>query len=117
MIDPGHERRTRRALIWAFTLCLCALLPPLLSLMFRPHTEPPEHWFERSGAVTTVLAVFVQFEATNIATMIARGTFAELWEPYRKYKRCQAFANGLSLTLVVVGTVVWGHCDLLFTRL
>jgi hypothetical protein len=62
----------------------------------------------------TVLAVFAQFKATSIAAMIAGGMFGESWEAYHKYKRSQALANGLSLVLVVVGTVVWGYGDLLF---
>jgi hypothetical protein len=116
MIDPGHERRIRRAFIWAFALCLCALLPPLLSLLIRPQAEPPGQWFERSGAVMTVFAVLAQFKAVNIATMIEGGMFEESREAYRKYKGYQAFASGLSLVLVVIGTVVWGYGDLLFIR-
>jgi hypothetical protein len=118
MIDPAYETRVRRAFLWAFMLCLCAVIPPLLSLagMFRPPAEPPGQWFERSGAVMTVFAVFAQFKANSIATMIAGGTFGESWEAYRKYKGTLAWVAGLSLVLVVLGTVVWGYGDLLFPR-
>jgi hypothetical protein len=121
MIDPAYERRVRRAIFWAFVLCLCALLPPLLSLPggFRPQvaqTDTLGQWFERSGAVMTVFAVFAQFKAGGIATMIVGGTFGESWEAYHKYKHHQAVAAVLSLVLVVIGTVVWGYGDLLFPR-
>jgi hypothetical protein len=118
MIDPAYEKRVRRVILWAFGLCLCAVIPPLLSLvgMFRPQAEPPGQWFERSGAVMTVFAVFAQFKANSIAAMIAGGTFGESWELYHKYKRHQAVAAALSLVLVVLGTVVWGYGDLLFPR-
>jgi cellobiose-specific phosphotransferase system component IIC len=118
MIDPTYEKRVRRAIAWAFVLCLCAAIPPLLSLVgsFRPQAEPPGQWFERSGAVMTAFAVFAQFRASGIATLIAGGTFGESWEAYYKYKRHQAVAAALSLVLVVLGTVVWGYGDLLFPR-
>jgi hypothetical protein len=118
MIDPGYERRIRRAILWAFGLCVCAVIPPLFSMLgsFRPQAETPGQWFERSGALMTVIAVFAQFKAGSIATMIAGGTFGESWEAYHKYKRHQAVVAGLSLVLVVIGTIVWGYGDLLFPR-
>ncbi|MGD0103845.1 MAG: hypothetical protein ABSC06_07385 [Rhodopila sp.] len=117
MIDPAYEQRIRRAIVWAISLCICAVIPPLLSLVgrFRPQTESPGQWFERSGAVMTVFAVFAQFKANGIATMIAGGTFAESWEAYHKYKRYQAAVAAVSLVLVVFGTAVWGYGDLIFS--
>jgi hypothetical protein len=119
MIDPEHEKRITRAFARVFVLCLCAVLPPLISLtgIFRPQGEPLGQWFERSGAVMTVFAVFAQIGAGGIAAMIAGGTFAESWQAYHKYKRLQAIAAGLTLVLVVVGTVVWGYGDLLFPHI
>jgi hypothetical protein len=113
MLDPKYERRIRRAFLWAFTLCLCAI-PPLLSIVpeFMPQAEPAGQWFERSGAVMTVFAVFAQFKATSIATMIAGQGFAETWEAYRKYNSRQKVAEILSLVLIVV----WGYGDLLISR-
>ena len=121
MIDPAYERRVRRAIFWAFVLCLCAVIPPLLSLPggFRPQmgqADTPGQWFERSGAVMTAFAVFAQFKAGGIAAMIAGGTFGESWEAYHKYKRSQAAVTVLSLVLVVIGTVIWGYGDLIFPR-
>jgi hypothetical protein len=121
MIDPAYEKRIRCEICWAFVLCLCAVIPPLVSLpgSFRlqaVQADTPGQWFERSGAVMTVFAVFAQFKAGSIATMIAGGTFAESWEAYHKYKRYQAAVAVLSLVLVGIGTVVWGYGDLLFVR-
>lgn len=116
MIDPEYEKRIRRAFLQVSVLCLCAVIPPLLSMLgsFRPQAESPGQWFERSGAVMTVFAVFAHFKADTIATMIAGGTLGESWEAYHKYKRHQAVVAGLSLVLMVIGTVVWGYGDLLF---
>jgi hypothetical protein len=111
-----HETRVWRAFLWAYGLCLCAVILPLFSTLgiFKPQAEPLGQWFARSGAMMTVIAVFAQFKAASIATMIQGRAFGESWEFYRKYKRRQAFAAGLSLVLVVLGTIVWGYGDLLF---
>ena len=104
--------------LWAYTLCLCAVIPSFLSLVpeFRPQAEPAGQWFERSGAAMTVLAVFAQFKATSIATMITGQGVAETWEAYRKYNSRQKIAEILSLVLIFVGTLVWGYGDLLISR-
>ena len=118
MIDPEHEHRIRWAFLWAFAFCLFSVIPPLLSLegSFKPQAEPAGQWFQRSGAVMTAFAVFAQFKAGSIATMIAGGTFAESWEAYHKYKLYQILVAILSLSLIIVGTLIWGYGDLLLCR-
>jgi hypothetical protein len=111
-----HEARVWRTFLWAYGLCLCAVILPLFSTLgiFKPQAEPLGQWFARSGAMMTVLAVFAQFKAASIATMIAGSAFGESWAFYHKYKRRQAFAARLSLVLVIIGAIVWGYGDLLF---
>ena len=71
MIAPEDERRITHAILWAFALCACSVFPPLFSMLasFRPQAEPPGQWFERSGAVMTLIAVFAQFKAGSIASI------------------------------------------------
>jgi hypothetical protein len=116
MIPPDYEKGIRRAFLQVLVLCLCAVVPPLFSLtdILAPEDEPLGQWFQRSGAVMTAFAVFAQFKAAGIATMIAGSTFAETWEAYHKYNRFQALAAWLSLVLVVIGTLIWAYGDLLF---
>ena len=111
-----HETRVWRTFLWAIGLCLCAVILPLFSALgyFKPQAEPLGQWFARSGAAMTVIAVFAQFKAASIATMIQGSTFGESWAFYHKYKRRQAFATRLSLVLVILGAMVWGYRDLLF---
>jgi hypothetical protein len=117
MIPPDYEKVIRRAFLQVLVLCLCAVVPPLFSLtgIFAPEDEALGQWFQRSGAVMTVLAVLAQLKASGIATtMIAGGTFAETWEAYHKYHRFQVLTAWLSLVLVVIGTLIWAYGDLLF---
>jgi ABC-type glycerol-3-phosphate transport system permease component len=112
-----HETRVWRASLWAYGLCLCAVIAPLLSMLlgrFRPQAEPFGQWFARSGAVMTVFAVYAQFKAASIATMIQGRRYGESRAFYRKYNSCQAIVAVLSLVLAVIGTIVWGYGDLLF---
>lgn len=115
-LNREHEKRIRRTILWAYGLCLCAVIPPLFLILgiFRPQPELFGQWFARSGAVMSAIAVVAQFKASGIATMIRGSTFGESWGFYRKYSRLQAFVDGLSLALVVTGTIVWGFGDLLF---
>jgi hypothetical protein len=118
MIPPDHEKRIKRAFVQVLFLCLCAVVPPFFSLtgIFRPQGEPLGGWFQRSSVVMTAFAVFAEFKAAGIATMIAGGPFAESWKAYHKYNRLRATVAVLSLVLVVIGTVIWGYGDLLFAR-
>jgi hypothetical protein len=111
-----HEKRVWRAFLWACGLCLCAAILPLFSMLgiFKPRAEPLGQWFARSGAMMTVIAVFAQFRAASIATMILGSAYGESREFYHTYKRRQAAVAVVSLVLVVIGTVVWGYGDLLF---
>ena len=67
-----HEKRIRRAFLWAFVLCGCAVIPLLFLILgiFRPQPELFGQWFARSGAVMSVIAVVAQFKASGIAPMI-----------------------------------------------
>jgi hypothetical protein len=117
MIPPDYEKSIRRAFLQVAILSLCAVVPPLFSLtgIFLPDDEPLGQWFQRSGAVMTVLAGLAHFKAAGIATtIIAGGTFAETWEAYHKYNRLQILAAWFSLALVIIGTLIWAYGDLVF---
>ena len=119
MIDPKYDKRLRTDLLLTFALCGASILPPVLALIWhvRPSTDTLGAWFQRSGALTTALAVFAQVKAGNFAERIRGGTFAESWTYYHKYKNYQTAAFWISAISVISGTVIWGYGDLLLARL
>ena len=118
-LNREHERKIRRTFLWACGLCLCAFMTPLISLLgwFRPQAEPLGQWFQRSGAVMTVFAVYAQFQVNNIVTMIAGAGFGNTFGFYWKYQRRQKVVAVLSLVPAIIGTLIWGYGDLLFPLL
>jgi hypothetical protein len=115
-LNREHKNRIRRAFLWAYGLCVCAIIPLLFSMLgwFKPQAEPLGQWFQRSGAVMTVFAVYAQFKANSITAMIAGSGWGGPFALDPRYKGQQNVAAGLSLALVIIGTLVWGYGDLLF---
>lgn len=119
MIDPKYDKRLRTDLLCTFALCVASFLVPVLALVChaKPSTDTLGAWFQRSGSLTTVIAVFAQVRAGNFAEKIRGSTFAESWDYYHKYKHWQAAASWLSVVLIVGGTTIWGYGDLLLAHL
>ena len=120
MIDSDRQTQARREIRVSLLLCVCAVLPPLLSWpgglrLPIAHADTPGLWFDRSGAMMTVFAIFAQFRVGELSTIIAGGTFAESWDLYRKYTGWRTALWRASTALAVVGTLIWGYGDLLFT--
>lgn len=110
-----HERRIKRAFFYAFALCVLAIAPCSISFIssLKPPSEKIDLWFQRSGAAMTAFSVFSQVKVNNILEMIRGGTFAESWKMYHKYIVLQRLASGISVILIISGTVIWGYGDLL----
>jgi hypothetical protein len=109
-LDSSPEASSRAVVINAFALCIAACVPPMLALLWsiRPSAETAASWFQRSGALTTILAVLAQVKAGAApAPPLAVSSDAHRWAWW------QGVALWLSLILVVVGTVIWGYGDLL----
>ena len=94
-LNREHEKRIRCAFLWAYGLCVCAVIPLLFLILgiCRPQAELFGQWFARSGAVMSAIAVVAQFKANGIAPMIQGGTFGESWGFYRRYSRYQALCR------------------------
>jgi len=60
-------------------LCAFAITVEVLSLfsVLRPSSESVSSWFQRSGAITLIFAIFAQFRISNFLESIRGSTFAE----------------------------------------
>lgn len=61
----------------------------------------------------TAMAVYPQSKAGNLHEMMRGGTFAGSWVFYFKYKGAQGIIATVSVVLAIIGTLIWGYCDLL----
>jgi len=111
-----YERRVRREILWAISLCMIAIiLPCVLAFVpvLKPKSEHANLWFQRSGSLMTVIAAVAYAKASNLLEMIRGGTFAESWSTYHKYSTLQHVVSWTSVILISIGTVIWGYGDLL----
>jgi len=96
-------------------LCVSAVSVELLSLCsaLRPSSESVAHWFQRSGAVTSIFSAFAQYRVGNFLESIRGGTFAESWCLYDLFKTKQYVMSWVIAAITLWGAFVWGYGDLL----
>ncbi|MFC5521421.1 hypothetical protein [Polaromonas jejuensis] len=96
-------------------LCVSAVAVELLSLCsaLRPSSESVASWFQRSGAITSIFAVFAQYRIGNFLESIQGGTFAESWSLYHLFKTHQYVLSWVIVAITIWGAFVWGYGDLL----
>jgi hypothetical protein len=113
------EIRLRRELLVVSVLCAFSIAVSLAALnsFLKPNSETVASWFQRSGALTTAVAVFAQLKIGNFLEEIRGGIFAESWIMHKKYHRHQSILSFASVVLVIVGTLVWAYGDLFLNLL
>lgn len=114
MTQKKFESKIRWQIVYAIGFWLSGAAVPIMLAFFKPSSEPSDTWFSRCGAVMTVLGIFSQITASDLAEMIRGGTFSESHSMYRRYRIPQRVIFILAVALVVAGTVIWGYGDLLF---
>ena len=85
-----------------------ALSPPWMA------SETQGSWFQRSGAVAVLIAVWVQFKLQSVYTYFDNAAYSI---PFDLPKRLNAFYYWVSfanILLSVLGTGIWGYGDLFF---
>ena len=114
-MTDNHSKKLATELITIGLLCLIAIsLGPLALCSFlKPGSESVESWFQRSGSLTTVIAVFCQLTINNFLEKIRGGTFAESWSLFHMFSRWQSLISWLATITVIWGAIVWGYGDLL----
>ncbi|WP_323030870.1 hypothetical protein [Brachymonas denitrificans] len=96
-------------------LCVSAIVVGPLSLcsVLRPSPESLTSWFQRSGAITSIFAVFAQYRISGFLEAIRGGTFAESWSLYHLFKTHHHVLSWVIAVITIWGALVWGYGDLL----
>jgi hypothetical protein len=77
-------------------------------------------WFQRSGSLTVLFAVWAEYKIFKIRALTnPMSDGGETWQDLAhqgalktKYKKMLAVINFISVTLVIIGTLIWGYGDL-----
>jgi hypothetical protein len=95
-------------------LCLSAIFVEILAFfsIMKPAYESPELWFQRSGAITSIFAVFTQLRVNNFLESIRGGTFGESWNLFKMFSKHQFIASWIVTLIAIWGAFVWGYGDL-----
>ena len=102
MSHPADETKKSLFIHGVLPAIVAALV--LVASVTADLISPGEHWFQRAGSVTTVLGAYVAYIDASRSFKFIDGSFYINHElPYRI----------VSVTLVVLGTLIWGYGDLL----
>lgn len=119
MQNNSIERRLRTELVLIVLLGILAILVCLLAAfgVWKPVTESRAVWFQRSGAIASVFCVVAQLRINGFIEKIRGGSYAESWNLFNLFEKHQSGVSLLITMIAVLGAVVWGYGDLLFTSI
>lgn len=95
-------------------LCVSAIVVGPLSLysVLQPGSESLASWFQRSGAITSIFAVFAQYRISGFLESIRGSTFAESWSLYHLFKTYHHVLSWVIAVITIWGALVWGYGDI-----
>jgi hypothetical protein len=96
----------------AIAVSVFAALCPLI-----PASESQSTWFQRSGSVVIVLAVWVQFKLQPVQTYFDVDAYSVPLTLPKTYCRSYSFLSIINLFAMVLGTVIWGYGDILLKNI
>ncbi len=116
-LTRDNEIKKHRIIFIVFTVFAC--LAPLLaiSIPYFPHTENAATWFQRSGSAVVALSIIAESSAISIYNELNPSGFVSIdFEKLEiKYNKLPKKYTKISLSLIALGTIIWGYGDLLFT--
>jgi hypothetical protein len=116
-ISCQYERSILVERKWFFIFIFLSLIIPLLSLfgLLKPACETLGVWFQRSGAASTVFAIFAEFKADKMSNILNADMVGPTFhKTYEKYLFQVKVYNYAAISFIVLGTLIWGYGDLLF---
>jgi len=96
-------------------LLLLALTVPIAAYneMLLPNGEPSDIWFQRSGSIMVLFAVWMEYNLMKVNDHINPSgiTISEQTALSKKYKSVFGATQYLVALFAISGTVVWGYGD------
>lgn len=112
------ESKVVRSIIGFSPLTLLAILTPLSAYfsLFIPINEQESIWFQRSGSITVLFAVWIEY---NLSTVNEHINLSGIWTTEQanlsnKYKHVYKIFQYIGVLLAVAGTVIWGYGDVIY---
>ncbi|MPS37814.1 hypothetical protein D8S93_03940 [Vibrio sp. VGrn 2] len=118
-IDELMERAGKeieRKLLYCIPLLILAVITPILAWysFIIPDKEAPAMWFQRSGSLTVLFAVWMEYNLMKVNEHVfpSGHIFSQQEALAKKYQPIFKVAQYIAVLLAIVGTVIWGYGDL-----
>ncbi|MDD1795160.1 hypothetical protein LRP50_18690 [Enterovibrio sp. ZSDZ42] len=118
-IDELMERAGKdieRKLVYCIPIFILAVITPILAWysFVIPETEEPAIWFQRSGSLTVLFAVWMEYNLMKVNEHVfpSGHTFSQQAALAKKYQPIFKVAQYMAVLLAIMGTVIWGYGDL-----
>jgi len=112
-----YEQEIRSTLIYSIPLAVLAVIAPVLVYYsyFIPENEVLSVWFQRSGSLTVIFAVWFEYNLSKINEHINLSGIVidEQQALSEKYSFRYKSAQYIGVVLAIMGTIIWGYGDLL----
>lgn len=107
----------KKAIIIAVSFFLLAILVPAISLFdeLRPQNEILASWFQRSGSLVVLLALFAEYQLLKIREIMNPSGLITKDDEYCRDRYGSAYdcLVYVGLTCALFGTLIWGYGDLI----
>ncbi|WP_444896918.1 hypothetical protein [Microbulbifer sp. SSSA005] len=78
-----------------------------------PLIDKPEIWFQRSGAIAVLIAVYIEYIAQHQLKSISALAYEGI-SLSSSYSTYFDWISKSCIALAIIGTVIWGYGDLLY---
>tara|TARA_R110002073_G_scaffold299249_2_gene466159 strand:- start:3681 stop:4103 length:423 start_codon:yes stop_codon:yes gene_type:complete len=118
----NSEQKITSALLWGGFFIFLAVLLPILLVKFpeaKPETESIATWFQRSGSIMVILAIWLELKMHSISgymnvdeSVVVINEFPT--DAVKRYNLCYKIAMIVGFFIAVIGSIIWGYGDLLY---
>ena len=109
------EEKIRKQFFSCIPLFILAILLPVAAWysFLLPQGESPEDWFQRSGSLTVLFAVWMEYNLMKVNEDVnpSGSVFSQQDELSEKYKGMFKIAQYVVAVLAISGTIIWGYGD------